>query len=111
MLGQEGYASMLGSGELETQVALLINAFRDVWDLGYVFFGLHLVLLGWIVFKSGAIPKWVGALVLIGGISYLVDYASNILFIDFYPNVSLIFGWGELIFMFWLFFRGGREGK
>jgi hypothetical protein len=109
MLGQGGYAATLGSGALQTQVTLMLNAFHDVWDMGYVFFGLHLALLGWVLFKSGAIPKWVGAIVLMGGISYLVDYVSKILLVGFAPNVSLIFGWGELIFMFWLFLRGGKR--
>jgi hypothetical protein len=111
LLGAEGYAAALDSVGLETQVALLLNAFRDVWDLGYVFFGLHLVFLGWVLFESGVIPKWLGILVLIGGISYLIDYTSKILFVDFYPNISLIFGWGELVFMLWLLIRGGKERK
>ena len=111
MLGAGGFAATLGNGELETQVTLLLSAFRNIWDLGYVIFGLHLTLLGWVLFKSGVIPKWVGILVFVGGISYLIDYVSKILFVDFYPNISLIFGWGELIFMLWLFFQGGKERK
>jgi hypothetical protein len=111
ILGAGGYAAELNSGELETQVALMLNNFRDGWDVGYVFFGLHLTFLGWVLFKSGVIPKWLGALVLIGGISYLVDYGSKILFVGFYPNISLIFGWTELIFMVWLLLRGGKERR
>jgi hypothetical protein len=111
ILGAGGYAATLDSSGLETQVTVLLNAFRDGWDMGYVFFGLHLAFLGWILFKSGVIPKWLGILVLVGGISYLVDYISKILFVGFYPNISLIFGWGELIFMVWLLFWGGKERK
>ena len=101
----------LGSGELQTQVSLQLNMFTNCWNIGYVFFGLHLVFLGWVLFKSGAVPKWLGGLVLLGGVSYLIDYLCKILFISFTPNVSLVLGWGEVIFAFWLLLRGGKERK
>ena len=88
-----------------------LNAFRDGWDIGFVFFGLHLVFLGYVLFRSGAIPKWLGILVLIGGVSYLIDYGGQILLINFKPIVSLIFGWGEALFMIWLIVWGGKGAK
>jgi hypothetical protein len=97
--------------ELHTQVMLSLNAFHNVWDVGFIFFGLHLVFLGVVVFKSSSIPRWLGILVVISGISYLIDYFGKILFINFNPNVSLIFGWGEAIFMIWLIFWGGKQPK
>ena len=101
----------LSSLELQTQVTLQLNMFKDCWNIGYVFFGLHLAFLGWVLFRSGAVPKWLGGLVLLGGVSYLIDYLCKILFISFTSNISLILGWGEVIFAFWLLLRGGKKKK
>lgn len=108
LLGNAGYLSVFEIAEIEAQVMLLLNAFRDTWDVGYVFFGIHLALLGIVAYRSGFIPKVFGILLLVGGISYLVDYLGLLLFPDFNLRVSFVFGWGEAIFMFWLLIWGGK---
>ena len=111
LLSNAGKVSAFQTTELHAQVMLSLNAFRNVWDFGFIFFGLHLVFLGYVLFKSSSIPKWLGILVLIGGVSYLIDYFGKILFINFNSVVSLIFGWGEALFMIWLIFWGGKKQK
>ncbi|MGH1576649.1 DUF4386 domain-containing protein [Planktotalea sp.] len=46
-----------------------------IWQL---FFTLHLLLLGSLVVRSGAFPKWLGYGLMIGGLGYILDsaYAS-----------------------------------
>lgn len=111
LLSDTDHLSTLETTDLHAQVRLSLDAFRDSWDVGFVFFGLHLTFLGYVLYKSRSIPKWLGILVLIGGVSYLIDYGGQILFADFKPIVSMIFGWGEAIFMFWLILRGGKQNK
>jgi hypothetical protein len=111
LLSNADKVSAFQTTELHAQVMLSLNAFRNVWDFGFIFFGLHLLFLGYVVFKSGSIPKWLGILVLVCGVSYLIDYFGKILFINFNPIVSLIFGWGEALFMIWLIFWGGKQQK
>lgn len=94
---------------LQGQVALLLKAFRDTWDVGYIFFGLHLALLGITAYRSGFIPKALGAILVLAGASYLIDYGSLILLPELNLSVSFIFGWGELVFMVWLLIRGGKQ--
>jgi hypothetical protein len=108
LLGNADYLSAFGTPEIEAQVMLLLNAFRDTWDVGYIFFGLHLTLLGMVAFKSGFIPKVFSIILLIAGVSYLIDYIALLLFPTLGIGLSLIFGWGELIFMLWLLLRGGK---
>ena len=45
---------------------------------------------------------------IIAGLSYLIDYFGKLIFSNFDVTFSLIGGWGELIFMFWLLFKGGK---
>lgn len=79
-----------------------------------IFFGLHLVLLGRLVWMSGFLPRLIGALVVIAGLGYIVDgllwilwagYAGapawTSLVIVFLPAVI-----GEAALGLWLLFRG-----
>lgn len=108
LLGNAGYLSVFETPDIQAQVMLSLNAFRDTWDVGYIFFGLHLTLLGIVAYRSGFIPKVIGLLLLVAGVSYLIDYIGLLLFPDLGLSLSIIFGWGELIFMFWLLIRGGK---
>jgi hypothetical protein len=107
-LGNADYLSVFETPEIQAQVMLLLNDFRDTWDVGYIFFGLHLALLGIVAYRSGFVPKAFGILLLLAGISYLIDYYSLLLFPDLGLRISFILGWGELLFMFWLLIRGGK---
>jgi len=74
-----------------------------IWQL---FFGLHLFVLGYLIFKSGYFPRILGILMVVGALGYLTDAYGNIL----YPNYDETFGWvvgvtavfGELPFFLWL---------
>lgn len=48
-----------------------------------VFFGLWLIPIGYLTNKSGLFPKWLGALLIVGGICYLVDLLTAFLVPDF----------------------------
>jgi hypothetical protein len=108
LLGDGGYLSAFEGPKIQAQVMLAIKAFEDTWNVGYIFFGLHLTLLGIVAFRSGFIPKIFGIILLLAGVSYLIDYSALILLPNLGLGISFIFGWGELIFMFWLLIRGGK---
>jgi Domain of unknown function (DUF4386) len=111
VLGNAAYLSAFEAPQIQAQVMLLLGAFRDTWDVGYVFFGLHLFIPGIAAFRSGIIPKVIGVILTAAGISYLIDYLGWMLFPELSLGVSYIFGYGELIFMVWLLIWGGKEGK
>ena len=111
VLGNADYLSTFETSQIQAQVMLLLGAFRDTWDVGYVFFGLHLFILGIAAFRSGFIPKVIGGILIAAGISYLIDYLGWMLFPELRLGVSYIFGYGELIFMIWLLIWGGKAEK
>jgi len=108
LLNTTDYLAVFQTQQLHTNVMLSINTFYDVWAVGLIIFGFHLFLLGYLAFKSDFIPKIFGVVLIIAGLSYLVDYFGELLFPNFDAVISLVAGWGELIFMFWLLFRGGK---
>ena len=106
LLNGSDYLAAFEPTHLHAQVMLSINAFSDGWAIGFVFFGLHLALLGYLSIKSGYIPKIIGLLLLLAGLSYLIDHFSIFLFPNYNLNIAMLIGWGELIFMFWLLIKG-----
>ena len=108
LLNGADYLIVIEPTHLYAQVMLSINAFSDGWAIGFVFFGLHLALLGYLAFKSDYIPRIYGVLLMVAGLSYLIDYFGNFLFPNLDAAISMVLGWGELLFMFWLLFKGGK---
>ena len=109
LLSGADYLAVIEEDQLHSQVLLFINAFYDVWALGLIVFGFHLTILGYLVFKSDYIPKILGVLLIAAGIGYLVDYSCKLLFPNFDVAISMVAGWGELIFILWLLFKGGKR--
>jgi hypothetical protein len=62
LLTTPDYLTLFGSGPLHAQVQLLLNSFRYDWSMSLVIFGIHLVLLGCLIFRSTYIPKILGIL-------------------------------------------------
>jgi hypothetical protein len=94
------------NNEIFTQAMNRINAFQKGWDIGLILFGLHLLLLGFIAFRFGTIPKWLGALLAIAGLGYLVDSIGILLSPQYNLSLGEYTFFGELILIFWLLWRG-----
>lgn len=105
LLTEADYLS-LATDQLHAQVMLFTSAFRDGWDLGYVFFGLHLIILGFLVFKSDYTPKWLGVLVVIAGLGYLIDSVGKFLIPHYNLTIALFTFFGEPLLMVYLLWRG-----
>ncbi len=102
--------SIFKQDQLYAQIALSLSAFRAGWSFAYVFFGIHLLLLGYLVFKSNYIPKIMGVLLMLAGAGWLLDNVRPLLFPGFHINFVFIItaGLGELAFMVWLLIRGWK---
>ncbi len=100
------YLAAFGAGPLRAQVKLLLGTFRDDWSIGLVLFGIHLVLLGYLIYKSRYMPRWLGVLLVIDGLGWVIDSLQPYL----YPNAQLKYlfltFFGEIFLMLWLLIRG-----
>ena len=106
LLHEPGYSAAFGSGPLHAQVELLLNAFRWDWSIGLIFFGIHLGLLGCLIYRSGYIPRILGIALVIDGAGWLTDSMQPYLFPSAHLGLLLITFSGELFFMLWLLIRG-----
>jgi hypothetical protein len=93
---------------LHGQIHLLVLGFADKWNLGLAIFGLHLVLVGILIFRSEYIPKVLGILLIIAGLGYMIDSAGKILMAYFDFNLALYTFIGEVVIIFWLLLKGRK---
>jgi hypothetical protein len=59
--------------QLSATALTALERFGDGFLIALVFFGLHLILLGVLLHRSGYVPKAFGILLVIGGIGYIAD--------------------------------------
>jgi Domain of unknown function (DUF4386) len=70
----------LGTAGSNALVLLLLDTQHYGVFIAQLFFGLWLVPLGYLAFKSsGMFPKWLGVLLIVGGVCYLVDLLAAFL--------------------------------
>ena len=110
LLAGAGYLTVFEPDQLDALVLLFLDANEfgvPVWGL---LFGFHLLLLGYLVYKSGFWPKILGILLLIASIGYLAQSYGHILapqYDDLLSTVVLVMTIpGELAFTVWLLWKG-----
>ena len=89
LLSGANYLAVFEADQLHAQVLLFLNAFYDVWAIGLIVFGFHIFILGYLVFKSNYIPRVLGVLLIVAGLSYLIDYFGKFLFPNFIYAILL----------------------
>ncbi|MBD3165149.1 DUF4386 family protein [bacterium] len=92
----------------------LLMWFGDGFSLSLVFFGFHLVFLGWLVFKSEMLPRFLGLLVLCGGVSYVIDNSFRVLLPGVQTLLSPLFivlGMVEILLAVWLIVKGVKVAR
>jgi hypothetical protein len=72
--------------------------------IAHIFFGLWLLPMGHLVFRSDFIPGIVGVLLVIAGAGYVVQSFAS--FLGYNVNIILFTGLGELVFLLWLLIKG-----
>lgn len=83
--------------------------------LAIAFWGLWLIPLGMLVYRSGFIPKLFGVLLIAGGLAYLIDSLYFILFPGsgglFRSLLMIVYSVAEISFIFWLLIKGVKKEK
>ena len=103
-----------GADYLEPLTAVQRHAqamlFLDLWSSGIlvaqVFWGVWLLPLGYLAYRSEFLPRLLGILVIIAGTGYTVDVVVAILFPNSNVTISYFTLVGELLLPLWLLFKG-----
>ena len=96
---------------------LALQSSNNLMLMSAIFWGLWLFPLGWLVFRSGFVPKVLGVLLMIGGFWYSLIFVGTLLDPDYQNTliarvISFVSGVpsviGELGTALWLLFVGMR---
>jgi len=108
LLTRPAALAALGQVQRDAQVHVAVGTFNSQFAFSLIVFGAYLVLLGWLAYRSGYIPRWLGIVVAIAGAGWIVMEAGRYLL----PGVDLGFlfvtSFGELVLLVWLIGWGTR---
>lgn len=106
------------SAGLEVSLEGYLHSFNKHWSIGLIIFGLHLLILGNLIRKSFKFPSWIGVLLTLASIGYLLDSSAQIgLFGEshlkgFFANMVVIAGTvGESALTLYLIIKGVRKSN
>lgn len=105
------YLAVFDTAQLNAQVAFLLGMHDDGVRIASIFWGLWLFPLGYLVFKSGFLPKILGLLLIVGCFGYLIDFLIPFFFPHIAVTVSQFTFIGELAFPLWLLIKGVNMEK
>jgi hypothetical protein len=103
------------TGGLSGQTAnSLTTFFLEMHHQGYliaqIFFGLFLLPLGYLVYKSGYLPRLIGIFLMIGSAGYIADLVAVYSSPGFDSSIGLLFasvgGLAEIVFLLWILVMG-----
>ncbi len=104
------YLDVFNSSQLNAFALLSIRLHGTGYNISLLFFGFHLIILGFLIYQSSLFKKFLGILLLIGGICYIANSFIWFLFPDLvkliYPAIIIPCAIGEWIFCFWLLIKG-----
>ncbi len=108
------YLTVFGAGQLNALAMLFLNLHQYGYTIAQIFFGLWLLPLGYLIYKSDHFPKILGILVMIACFGHLLEFFQIFLFpsheVIAYPGLiaAMI---GEFSLMFYLSIKGVKAPK
>jgi hypothetical protein len=110
LLGNDTYLNSFQPNQLATLSLLSLNIQSLGYGIGLVFFGFYCILIGYVIFKTNAIPKIIGVAYAIAGFCYLINSFTMFLSKGFenplFVYLAIPIFIGELSLCLWLLIKG-----
>lgn len=94
------------------QVLFFLELHRQGYLIAQVYFGGYLLPLGYLVYRSGFFPKYLGVILMIGAAGYVAGVIATYLSPSFESAPGLYFGLAgglaEVLFLLWLLIVGAK---
>ncbi len=104
------YAAAFETGQRQALAFVYLSAQRSGYALGMVFFGLYLAVLGYLVYRSGFLPRILGILSVVAALGYLANSFTVFLVPAYADTLAVVVVVaaliGELPLTFWLLIKG-----
>ena len=76
--------------QLQTMSYMALVSHNNAFGIALIFFGVQCVLVGMMIRQSALLPRWVGGMMLVVGLCYLVNSFTRVMFPSF---AGLLFPW------------------
>jgi len=105
------YLTVFEADQLPAHVMLYLDLYEHGLRIAYIFWGLWLFPLGYLVYKSGFLPRILGILLIIAGFGYLIEFVAFFLFPNLDVTIRMFTFWGEVLLALWLLIKGVNVEK
>jgi hypothetical protein len=105
LLSGTDYSTVFTADQLHAQVMFFLDLQVQGGMISQLL-AVWLLPLGYLIIKSGFLPRILGVLIVIACFGYLIDFATFDLFPYFEVTISLFTFWGEMLFALWLLIMG-----
>jgi hypothetical protein len=105
LLTSGDYSTLFTTDQWLAQVQFFINM-QLQGDRAAQIFTLWVILLGFLMYKSGYVPKWLGILMMIAGVGYMADLLVFFLLPQVDVQIAGFAFVAEVAFPFWLLIKG-----
>jgi len=111
LLSGAQYLDVFTIEQLNAQVMLMLKSYNKGIMIIQIFWGLWLFPFGYLVVKSGYVPKFFGVLLMLGCVSYLIKFFGVILFpsVDIPSYIGRPGSLGEIGICLWLLIMGVKD--
>ena len=106
LLSGADYLTVFTTAQVQALAYFFIRLHSYGVNIAFILSGLWMLPLGYLVFKSGFLPKILSVLLIIGGFGYLIDVFAGFLFPASNLSIGLYTGLSEIIFLLWLLIKG-----
>ncbi len=106
VLKGDAYLSVFNAEQLRALSLLFLELHDAGYAIAQVFFGLWLLPLGYLVYRSGFLPRILGVLLIVACFGYVIDVFTFFLFPTFDVVISEFTFVGELLLLLWLLVKG-----
>lgn len=106
LLNGAEYLTAFTGDQIHALVGLFLELRHSGIFIAQIFWGLWLFPMGYLVFKSGFLPKIIGILLVVACFGYLIDFFVFFFMPDFDITFSEFTFLGELLITFWLLIKG-----
>jgi hypothetical protein len=109
-LGNKTYLNAVDPQIWQAQTYLSIRLHDYGFGVGLIFFGFVCIFEGYLIYKSGFFPRWIGVLMQVAGLCYLVNSISLLLAPEvasiLFPAILVPCFVAELSFSLWMIVKG-----
>jgi hypothetical protein len=115
LFADAGYLKTFTPDQLHTLALVALKLHGDGYAISLVFFSFACLSLGYLIFRSGFLPRIIGALMAVAGVCYLINSFSHFLSPAFattlFPGLFVPIFVAELSLALWLTVKGVNVAK